>query len=135
MKLAMTDQQPDRKDKKEAQLLRRVMGNWDLAPKQFAEQAGISAMMLSRVRNGVQVSQTNWISVVKALPQEARAEYLRLVFDLDYTSGSYIRIVKLAADYYVGYCDDLKDFKADGSSPRMVFKTIEQEIENRSHQN
>jgi hypothetical protein len=59
--------------------LTRVMLEHDISNNQLAELAEIDPSRISTLRNGV-VSLQNYVIIIRALPPQARKEYLDLVF-------------------------------------------------------
>jgi DNA-binding Xre family transcriptional regulator len=71
-----------------SQALDRTMFEFKISGAQLSRQSGVSQSQLSQFRTGkVDISTSNFVKIVRALPDEARRYYLSLVFNVAWDSG------------------------------------------------
>jgi DNA-binding Xre family transcriptional regulator len=66
-----------------SQALDRTMFEFKISGAQLSRQSGVSQSQLSQFRTGkVDISTSNFVKIIRALPDEARRYYLSLVFNV-----------------------------------------------------
>ncbi|AFY71352.1 hypothetical protein Pse7367_3103 [Thalassoporum mexicanum PCC 7367] len=71
-----------------SQALDRTMFEFKISGAQLSRQSGVSQSQLSQFRTGkVDISTSNFVKIVRALPDEARRYYLSLVFNVGWESA------------------------------------------------
>lgn len=76
----------------EAVALRRIMSEFHLSGAELSRRSGVSYQQISKFRGGNEISRSNFVKIIKALPEKAKRWYLILVFDVNCEPESSVQL-------------------------------------------